>query len=45
MSGLHLPARLAPLRQSLIGIDPSALLAIAFAIVSGTAIVATFLFL
>lgn len=45
MSSLHLPSRLTPLRKSLPDIDPSALLAVAFALVSGLAIVAAFLFL
>jgi hypothetical protein len=45
MFSLHLPPRLAPLRKAFTGVDPSALLVIAFAIVSGSAIVATFLFL
>ena len=45
MFSLHFPPRLTPLRKAFTGFDLSALLVIAFAIVSGSAIVATFLFL
>jgi hypothetical protein len=45
MFSLHLPPRLAPLRKAFTGVDPSALLMTAFAIVSGSAIVAAFLIL